>query len=231
MKDETEASDAYESMTLEEYVNAYVPEWFRYYLLHQRGYADRFDWTGPDREEAKCVKERGVVNEWLSAMFREGVPYVSLESCSVPLPDCQLIDKSGRKVGVEVTELVDRATIQRNKHTSYHWKEYSAPELIAAIAERLESKNQKLRAAREIITQRGISKKLVIMHCDEPDLRSRPQFCRHVLSTTRFTAYDEIDEAFLLLPCRRKRGLNDTEAEFCQPIRIPLEDSDLSVRL
>jgi hypothetical protein len=163
-------------------------------------------------------------------MFREGAPYISLESCAAPLPDCLLVDKAGRKVGVEVTELVDKAAIERNRRTSYHWKEYSAPDFIGAVAERLEAKNQKLRKAHDVIAQRGISKNLIIMHCDEPDLRSRPQFCRDALLTSRFVGYDEIDEAFLLLPCRRKRGVNDTEAEFCQPIRIPLEVGDLSIR-
>jgi hypothetical protein len=232
MNKETEVDgEESEPMTLEEYVNVYVPERFRYYLLHQRGYADRFNWTGPDREDAKRVKERGVVLEWLAAVFREGAPYISLESCSPPLPDCLLIDKSGRKVGVEVTELVDKATIERNKQSSYHWKEYSASDFVGAVAERLEGKNQKFRRARDAAAKRAISEIIIIMHCDEPDLQSRPQFCRDVLLNARFEGYDEIDEAFLLLPCRRKRGINDTEAEFCRPIRIPLGVEGRSVRL
>lgn len=227
MNGETQANGPTELMTLEECVNTCVPEWIRYYLLHQREYADRFDWKGPDREAAKREKERGIVIDWLGAMFRESSPYVSFDSCPAPLPDCQLVDKSGRKVGVEVTELVDKATIERNKYSSYHWKEYSAADLVAALAQRLNSKNRNLRGARHVIDRHGISKLIVVMHCDEPDLRSRPQFCRDVLSTARFTGYEEIDEAFLLLPCPRKRGLNDTEAEYCQPIPIPLEGREL----
>ena len=225
-------SQAEDVVSLEEYVNAHVPERFRHWLLHQRGYADRFEWTGPDREIAKREKEQSIVINWLAAVFRESCPYVSLESCPAPLPDCELVDKSGRKVGVEVTELVDKATIERNKYTSYHWKEYSSADLIAAVAQRLNSKNRKLRGARHAIDQHGISKVIVVMHCDEPDLRTRPQFCRDVLSIA-FTGHEEIDEAFLLLPCPRKRGggLNDNEAEYCQPIPIPLEGRKLVSQL
>src|SRR5205807_7359994 len=100
---------------------------------------------------------------------RNACPYVQIESCAPPLPDCQLIDRAGQKIGIEVTELVDQATIERNKCTSYHWKEYSADELVSATVAALTTKNQKLRARSAEIRQAGFAKMIVILHSDEPD--------------------------------------------------------------
>ena len=214
--------------SLEEYVNAHVPEQFRYWLLHQRGYADRFNWLRADRERGKREKERRIVDQWAAARYRErnACPYVQIESCAPPLPDCQLVDRVGQKIGVEVTELVDQATVEQNRYASYHWKEYSADGLFSATLRELLKKNRTFQAASAAIRKAGFRRMVVILHCDEPDLRSRPAFCREVFSSRHFPRLSEIDEAFLLLPCPRKRNLNDFEAEFCQPIRIPLPTRD-----
>ena len=203
---------------------ANVPERFRYWILHQRGYADRFNWDGPDREAAKREKEQSIVDEWAAAVYRGrgACPFVQIESCIPPLPDCQLIDGNGRKTGVEVTELVHQPTIERNKHVSYHWKEYSADDLISAVAKRLQAKDNKSIAAAAAIQKADFDGIIVILHCDEPDLTSRPIFCREVLSGHEFPRLTYISEAWLLLPCPRKKHLNDFDAEFCQPISIPL---------
>jgi hypothetical protein len=207
---------------LEEYVTSHVPERFRYWILHQRGYADRFDWKGRNREVAKQEKERSIVQDWAAALFRENCPYALLESCAPPLPDCLLTDQSGRRTGVEVAELVDQATIERNKFTSYHWKIYSPHELKLAVRTLLTRKSQRLKDAGDAIKQSGFHKIVVILHCDEPDLRYRPEFCRDVLANNCFRSLGNIDEAFLLLPCPRKRNLSDFEAEFCRAIQIPI---------
>lgn len=203
---------------------ANVPERFRYWILHQRGYADRFNWAGPDREAAKREKEESIVDEWAAAVYRDRgeCPFVRIESCMPPLPDCQLIDRNGRKIGVEVTELVDQPTIERNKYVSYYWKEYLAHELISAVAKRLQAKDNKCTAAAAAIRQANFEKIIVILHCDEPDLISRPTFCGEVLSGHEFPRLTYISEAWLLLRCPRKKHLNDFDAEFCQPISIPL---------
>jgi hypothetical protein len=193
-------------------------------VLHERGYADIFDWAEPDRECAKRVKEQGIVDDFVQALYRDASPYVRIESCEPPLPDCQGIDRVGRKTAFEVTELVDEAMIKwnKNKYNSYRFKEYSANDLLSAASSRLMDKNQKLKSARAGIKAAGYEKTIVILHCDEPDLIQRPAFCREALSSREFPRFSEIDEAYLLLPCPRKKHLHDFEAEFCQPIRIPL---------
>jgi hypothetical protein len=222
--DKTVQKSPARTISLEDYVMANVPDRHRYWILHERGYADRFDWVGPDREVAKREKEQSIVDEWAAAVYRDRTdcPFVKVESCMPPLPDCQLVDRNGRKTGVEVTELVDQATIERNKTVSYHWKEYSADEFTSAIAKRLQAKDCRCAAAAAGLRQANFHRIIVILHCDEPDLRSRPIFCREVLSNHEFPRLTYISEAWLLLPCPRKKHLNDFEAEFCQPIFIPL---------
>jgi hypothetical protein len=198
-----------------------------YALSHARGYADIFDWIEPDRERAKHVKEQGIVDDFVQALHRDASPYVRIESCEPPLPDCQLIDAIGRKIGVEVTELVAEDMIKWNKRksNSYRFKEYSRDGLLIAAAERLTTKNEKLQAARATIIAEHLEKIIVILHCDEPGLIQRPAFCREAFSSRNFPRFNGIDEAYLLLPCPRKKHWHDTEAEFCQlvPILLPVK--------
>src|SRR5947209_20508675 len=82
---------------------------------HRRRYASRFQLViGPDHAEAKRTREKFVVAYWIASRFRKECPYVPLiELCDPPEPDCKLTDKQGRKTGVEVTELVDQAMVER----------------------------------------------------------------------------------------------------------------------
>ncbi|MFZ3375302.1 MAG: hypothetical protein WA183_07095, partial [Chthoniobacterales bacterium] len=38
-------------------------------VLHARGYADIFDWVEPDRERAKRIKEQGIVDDFVQALY------------------------------------------------------------------------------------------------------------------------------------------------------------------
>ncbi|MBX6325263.1 MAG: hypothetical protein IRY93_04415 [Chthoniobacterales bacterium] len=208
----------------QEYVNVHIPEPLRYWFSHRRGYADYFDYLAPDRDRAKREKEQRIVQRWAAALYRnrEQCPYVTIRPRDPPFPDCELIDKNGQKTGVEVTELVDEATIRRNKRSSYHWKEYSGDQLISVIGNRLAVKNGKLQRIYNAIERENYQRIIVIIHSDEPDLQSRVPFCRQLLSSHPFPEFNAIDEAWLLFPCPRKRTLNDVNAEFCQLVCIPI---------
>src|SRR6266540_6300628 len=123
-------------------ITANMKQEMMYAALHQRGYADIFDWVERDRERAKRVKEQGIVDDFLQARYRDASPCVGIESCLPPLPDCQAIDRAGRKIGFEVTELVDQRMIEWHKNPSNPtcWKDYSADDLLSAVVERLETK-------------------------------------------------------------------------------------------
>jgi hypothetical protein len=113
-----------------------------YDALHQRGYADIFDCVQRDREYAKRVKEQCIVDDCIQAHYRERSPYVNIESCEPPLPDCQAIDRTGQKIGFEVTELVDQRMIEWHKNSlnPTRWKDYSGDDLFSGVVERLAKK-------------------------------------------------------------------------------------------
>ena len=202
-----------------------------YAITHARGYADIFDWTEADRERAKRVKEQSIVDDFLQARYRAASPYVRIQSCDPPLPDCEAIDRAGGKTALEVTELVDPLMIEwhKNPRNPTRWRDYSAEDLSSGIVERLAAKNRKLRTARASIREAAFQRVIVIIHCDEPDLIQRPAFCREVFASCEFPQFPEIDEAYLLLPCPRKTHLYDDEAEFCQLVPISVTGRGTSI--
>jgi hypothetical protein len=111
----------------------------------------------------------------------------------------------------------------KNPRNSTRRKDYSERDFFSGIVEKLAIKNQRLQAAKDAIQEAGFEKVIVIIHCDEPDLRQRATFCREVLASREFPRFIEIAEAYLLLPCPRKKHLYDDEAEFCQLIPIPIK--------
>ena len=206
-------------------ITAKMKEEMMYAALHQRGYADIFDWVEPDRDRAKSVKEQCIVDDFIQARYRNTSPYVGIESCKPPLPDCQAIDRVGRKIGFEVTELVDQRMIEwhKNLRNATRQKDYSADDLFSTVVERLLTKNRKLEAARVAIREARLERIILIIHCDEPDLIQRAAFCREVFVSREFPQFNEIYQAYLLLPCPRKKHLCDDEAEFCQLVPIPIQ--------
>ncbi|MGB8340601.1 MAG: hypothetical protein WCE51_03350 [Chthoniobacterales bacterium] len=206
-------------MTIEEYIKANIKnEALQYHLLHQRGYAQRFDWVGPDREQAKKIKETGILDEWIAARFREQHPFTEGDSSSPPKPDCELIDNKGRKFGIEITEFVDRPTIERNQKISYHWKEYTPGELCSAVEKRLVIKDRKLRTNLGQSSRQDYDEVIVILHTDEPALN--PDFCRAALANHEFPAFEVITAADMLFPCPRKGHINDRDSEYCRIVPV-----------
>jgi hypothetical protein len=205
-------------------ITASMREAMMYAALHTRGYADIFDWVEPDRERAKRVKEEGIVDDFLEARYRDASPFLRIESCEPPLPDCKGIRRAGGKVGFEVTELVDRRMIKWHKNplNVRRQKDYSANDIFSGIVERLAAKNQRFQAAKAALQQAGFEKVIVIIHCDKPDVIQRATFCREVFASREFPRFSEINEAYLLLPCPRKKHLYDDDAEFCQLVPIPV---------
>jgi len=88
-------------------ITASMKEEMMYALSHARGYADIFDLVQRDRERAKRIKEQCIVDDFLDARYRGASPFLRVESCEPPLPDCVGIYKAGGKIGFEATELVD----------------------------------------------------------------------------------------------------------------------------
>jgi hypothetical protein len=191
-----------------------------YDIAHRRKYAPEFNWTGPDREEAKHQKETLVVQYFLKARYRGKGPYVRVDSCEPPKPDCELTDKEGRKTGVEITELVDREMVERNVTKLSHGRVYTSDQVLEAVAERLEKKERGLERRADFIRSQQYKKMILVIHTGEPELT--PDFCRASLENQTFPNLQFIDETFLLFRRPRAKHPDDYEADFHQLVAIPL---------
>jgi hypothetical protein len=152
----------------------------------EKGYASFRDW--PD----KSVKERAVVGDLLCAIKAEEGQHglLTLNVNETDPPDCIGIGLHGERVGFEVTELVDQATVERNLQGRSEWKEWGQQEFLAKLQSILNEKDRKQ------LRGRPYDKFVVVVHTDEPLLPHSE--CASMLNGHRFGPYQQINEAFLL---------------------------------
>lgn len=114
-----------------------------------RGYATYWEWA-PDRSLAEVGVAKALA-EYLE--HAEGRSWESVQRVPHDPPDVLLISTSGERVGVEVTELVDPATVERHRHRkkiganhSYDWANWSEDTLAKSLVNAVERKDEKLAA-------------------------------------------------------------------------------------
>jgi hypothetical protein len=165
-------------------------------LRMRRGYADFFGW--PARE----VAEWGVVKEFgQSAVNEPGAPFRHLRARGQRCgrPDCEAVDTDGRRLGIEVTELVDAsAIVQARTDGSCLEAEWDRAKFLAEVASRLSAKDQK--------TLKGgpYDEYIVLIHSDEPSLPI--DVVEEWLAGHRFRKPEQIHRAYLLLSYDPRRN-------------------------
>jgi hypothetical protein len=115
-------------------------------IRNSRKYASFWDW--PDRK----IKECDVVDELLTSMhvngdYRYKTP---AESVDDDPPDCVIRDSDGDRVGVEVTEFVDRKAVEMNERGENVYREWNEEAVREKIAQILTGKNARLEPPREL---------------------------------------------------------------------------------
>ncbi len=157
----------------------------------RRGYATHFEW--PDKQ----IKELGVVKEWLRSMESRGeAAYSNPISALDDPPDCVVLDRGGRKVAVEVTELVSREAIEINQGKRWEdhvYRDWRLNEVITKINDILQNKDGK--------TFKGgpYAKTILVIHTDEFRLLiDREEVYEGYLTSQSFGPVKQIDEAYLL---------------------------------
>jgi hypothetical protein len=162
----------------------------------QRGHADFFSWHERD------VAERGVAQALLENAGNEpGFPFSQLRSRmpNQDPPDCEALDCYGRRVAIEVTELVDPDSIvrartdhsRRSRQVSpdaLSWNRVLFVQRVGALLRSKDSKSLKGGPYEEY---------LVVIHTDEPELSHGVVL--EWLSGHEFPAPAQIDRAYLLL--------------------------------
>lgn len=155
-----------------------------------RGYADFFSWP-PDRD----LEEAYVVAHLAASSAAAGVPLfeqIAARGRPNDPPDVEALDTNKLKVGIEVTELVDKEAIRAAKKGHSYWAAWSAEGLRTRVQELLTGK-----AARKPALKGGPypGGYIVVIFTDEPELR--PDFLTPCLKDP-FDAVG-IDRAFFLV--------------------------------
>ena len=151
----------------------------------KRGYAGFWSWL--DRE----VAELGVARDLLESLARESgnEPWkVRSRGAGNDPPDCEATDNHGKRVGIEVTELVDQ---QHAGGEPTNWAEWDERKTQAYVRERLARKDDpsKLKGG-------PYDHYYVILFTDEPMLPARR--LRELLQHTTFGPFRLIDRAWAI---------------------------------
>ncbi|MGN7998986.1 hypothetical protein [Sphingomonas sp. 22176] len=159
-----------------------------------RGYASNWEWA-PDRQLA----EAGVVQALADYLTEaEGASWTSIIPISDDPPDALLSSTDGRRIGVEVTEIVDEKMVKWHRHKKalgqsypYHWATWNKSLLETKLSDSVTRKDKKLYSKRS-----NYDELFVIAYTDEPIIDI--DLARLTISDFSVDV-DIIDRAFLLL--------------------------------
>jgi O-6-methylguanine DNA methyltransferase len=151
-------------------------------MSQKRKYANHFEYP------AKHIKELGIVMEWVELLRGE---YASPDFGPHPnhAPDCVVLDREGRNVAVEVSELVDREIIEKNIAGKAVYKTYEKQEFISCVRKILGRKDAKKYHGR-------YAKIIILIHTDEPDLSFKR--CNRWIRNHEFDGFRKIMEAYMI---------------------------------
>jgi len=159
----------------------------------KRGYATFFEWP-----LNRDLAELGVVRYLLASMEADGQTqfhHARSRGRGNDPPDCEGTDNQGRRVAIEVTELVDPKGISNYQAgRTDQWIVWTRDSFLAGINERLASKAKRTRALKGAPYPGGYA---VIIFTDEPHLNRAS--VHTYLKNHRFPHFAGLSMAFLLL--------------------------------
>lgn len=133
--------------------------------------------AGHFHSDTKAGSDLNVAEEFVEcALPDDGAPFQSLRTCGTDPPDCEAIDSAGRRIAIEVTDLVDGNAIQhakRGRDTRKTTKKskpdvkvepWSARRFGARVLDLLRKKDGKT------LKNGPFAEYLVLIACDEPAL-------------------------------------------------------------
>ena len=131
-----------------------------------RGYADFFGWS-LDRD----IEEWGIVTNLAESMEIDGkVLFTNLKrrGRGNDPPDCEALDNNGRRIAIEVTELVDGKAIKDYKSSGiYKWADWNKSKFISFLESILSRKDSRYPKLKEPPYEGGY---IVVIFTDEPML-------------------------------------------------------------
>lgn len=159
----------------------------------RRGYASFFGWS-----INRDVEEWGVVQALAESLEEDGLLFFSgARSRGRPNdpPDCEALDSDGRRIAIEVTELVDCRAIQSVRNGKIdHWAAWTKEKFLSDMARLIVKKDDRFPTLKERPYEGGY---VIVVYTDEPTLTRKvvARFLAHqAFDKPRF-----VDRAFLLL--------------------------------
>ncbi|MBK8157776.1 MAG: hypothetical protein IPK59_02935 [Rhodospirillaceae bacterium] len=167
-----------------------------------RGYADFFQWPNRDIEELGVLQELAKTLESVGSNFLSGL---RSRGRGFDPPDCEATDTSGRRVAVELTELVDQAALEatvanrRNDREGqldapYFWAEWDIGKFEREVGKRLIGKHNRFDQLQDGPYPGGY---VVVLYTDEPAL-SRI-LVKGYAAQVNFAGVSSISRAFIVL--------------------------------
>ena len=158
-----------------------------------RGYADFFGWA-TDRD----MEEWGVVTSLAESLAGNGKSFfgdLKLRGRGNDPPDCEATDSSGKRIAIEVTELVDGRAIQAYKRGAlYEWADWTRDGLVSSLAERIAEKGSRYTILKDGPYDGGY---VIVIFTDEPLLPI--EAVDEFLDGHTFRRPEGVSRAFLLL--------------------------------
>ncbi|MBU9210093.1 hypothetical protein L0Z36_14035 [Burkholderia multivorans] len=135
-------------------------------LAKSRGYADFFGWA-IDRD----LEEWGVTTALSESLECNGESFFSdlkRRGRGNDPPDLEAKDASGKRIAIEVTELVNGRAIQAYKNGGvYEWADWSKDGFVSALAERIADKGKRYATLKGGPYDGGY---IIVIYTDEPML-------------------------------------------------------------
>ncbi|NUU69500.1 hypothetical protein HTZ98_01505 [Ralstonia solanacearum] len=135
-------------------------------LAKRRGYADFFGWA-TDRD----LEEWGVLTALSESLEGNGESFFSdlkRRGRGNDPPDLEAKDADGKRIAIEVTELVDGRAIQAYKNGGvYEWADWSKDGFVSALAERIAEKGKRYPKLKGGPYDGGY---VIVIYTDEPML-------------------------------------------------------------
>ena len=175
----------------------------------KRGYADFFEWRiDRDREELGVVQ---ALEESLQFTGKSFFSRVIGRGRGEDPPDCEALTLEGKRMAIEVTELVDEDAIRAfRRGQGADWAPWSRNQLFDAVSKLLAKKDSRYPDLKGGPYPGGY---MVVIYTDEP-LLSRSVLSSYLAGLT-FDKLVHVDRAFVLISY-------DPEVEHCPAIELPL---------
>jgi hypothetical protein len=160
---------------------------------HARGYADHFGWAiDRDLEELSVVELLSKALDAENKLFFSGI---KIRGRGNDPPDCEAKSNTGKRIAIEVTELVSGKAIRDfKKGFIYRWAEWNRESFLAGLQLAINKKDSRYTKLKEPPYPGGY---LLVIYTNEPNLKQ--EVVQRYLNSHSLLKPKHIEYVFLIL--------------------------------